>query len=230
LFGTLAGNTREIIQKITVDLPKKHGRGGQSALRFSRLRVEARHNYVRKVAELAVQIFIKNDQINVSGLVLAGSADFKNVLSQSDLFDQRLATKVITIVDVSYGGEQGFNEAINLAGETLSNVKFVQEKKLIQKYFTEISQDSGKYCFGVEDSFKALELGAVETLIIYENLEANRYTFKVPSTGEEVTKILDKKAEEKPENFIDAESGTALEVIEKIPLVEWVCNLTNVAC
>jgi hypothetical protein len=32
-----------------VDLPKKHGRGGQSALRFARLRLEKRHNYVRKV-------------------------------------------------------------------------------------------------------------------------------------------------------------------------------------
>jgi peptide subunit release factor 1 (eRF1) len=32
-----------------VDLPKKHGRGGQSALRFARLRMEKRHNYVRKV-------------------------------------------------------------------------------------------------------------------------------------------------------------------------------------
>ncbi|KAH0830359.1 eukaryotic peptide chain release factor subunit [Lanmaoa asiatica] len=60
LFGTLAGNTREVIHKFTVDLPKKHGRGGQSALRFSRLRDEKRHNYVRKVAELAVQHFITN--------------------------------------------------------------------------------------------------------------------------------------------------------------------------
>ena len=31
-------------------LPKKHGRGGQSALRFARLRLEKRHNYVTKVA------------------------------------------------------------------------------------------------------------------------------------------------------------------------------------
>ena len=28
--------------------PEKHGRGGQSALRFARLRLEKRHNYVRK--------------------------------------------------------------------------------------------------------------------------------------------------------------------------------------
>lgn len=110
LFGTLAGNTREVIHKFTVDLPKKHGRGGQSALRFSRLRDEKRHNYVRKVAELAVQHFITSDKVNVTGLVLAGSADFKTELSQSDMFDPRLANKVIKVVDVSYGGENGFNQ------------------------------------------------------------------------------------------------------------------------
>ena len=38
-----------MLHKFTVDLPKKHGRGGQSALRFARLRMEKRHNYVRKV-------------------------------------------------------------------------------------------------------------------------------------------------------------------------------------
>jgi len=44
---------------------------------------------------------------------------------------QRLQTKVIKIVDVSYGGENGFNQAIELASEALGNVKFIQEKKLI---------------------------------------------------------------------------------------------------
>jgi hypothetical protein len=56
-------------------------------LRFARLRMEKRHNYVRKVAETAVQMFITNDKVNCAGLVLAGSADFKNELSQSDMFD-----------------------------------------------------------------------------------------------------------------------------------------------
>ena len=63
------------------------GRGGQSALRFARLRMEKRHNYVRKVAEVAVQLFITNDRPNCSGFILAGSADFKTELSQSDMFD-----------------------------------------------------------------------------------------------------------------------------------------------
>ena len=37
------------------------------------------------------------------------------------------------LVDVSYGGENGFNQAIELSAEVLSNVKFIQEKKLIGK-------------------------------------------------------------------------------------------------
>lgn len=92
LFGTLQGNTRDVLHKFTVDLPKKHGRGGQSALRFARLRMEKRHNYVRKVAEVATQLFVTNDKPNISGLILAGSADFKTELSQSDMFDQKRQT------------------------------------------------------------------------------------------------------------------------------------------
>merc|ERR1712012_683137 len=109
LFGTLQGNTRDVLHKFTVDLPKKHGRGGQSALRFARLRLEKRHNYVRKVAELATQLFVTDGcRPNVQGLVLAGSADFKSELMRSDLFDMRLSKIVIKMVDVSYGGENGF--------------------------------------------------------------------------------------------------------------------------
>jgi peptide chain release factor subunit 1 len=107
LFGTLSGNTRTVLHKFAVDLPKKHGRGGQSALRFARLRMEKRHNYLRKVAELSTQLFISNDRTppsapslspppalglcltlcsfslfpagpNIAGLVLAGSAEFKS--------------------------------------------------------------------------------------------------------------------------------------------------------
>ena len=49
--------------------------------------MEKRHNYVRKVAEVAVTLFISQDKPNCAGLVLAGSADFKTELSQSDMFD-----------------------------------------------------------------------------------------------------------------------------------------------
>ena len=224
LFGTLSGNTREVLQKLSVDLPKKHGRGGQSALRFARLREEKRHNYVRKIAELAVQNFITNDKINVAGLILAGSADFKNDLNQSDLFDRRLQSKVIKVVDVSYGGENGFNQAIELASETLSNVKFVQEKKLIGKYFEEISQDTGRICYGVDDTLKALELGAVEVLIVYENLEMNRWLLKTASGSEVAIYTTKQQEENQRELFVDKETGLEMEVVEQSSFLEWLAE------
>lgn len=224
LFGTLQGNTREVLHKFNVDLPKKHGRGGQSALRFARLRMEKRHNYVRKVAETAVQLFISNDKPNIAGLVLAGSADFKTELSQSDMFDPRLQGKVIKLVDVSYGGENGFNQAIELAAESLANVKFIQEKKLIAKYFEEISQDTGKYCFGVVDTLKALECGAVEILICWENLDLVRYVLKNHQSGEETILHLTPEQEKDKTHFTDKTTGVELELVDSMPLLEWLAN------
>ncbi|KAK3047127.1 translation termination factor eRF1 [Extremus antarcticus] len=223
LFGTLSGNTRDVVHKFSVDLPKKHGRGGQSALRFARLREEKRHNYVRKVAELAVQNFISNDKVNVVGLILAGSADFKNDLNQSDMFDQRLVAKVIKIVDVSYGGENGFNQAIELSSETLSNVKFIQEKKLINKYFDEISQDSGKVCYGIDDTLKALEAGAAETLIVFENLEMTRWELK-NSEGGQIILHTNKAQELDRSLFMDKETGQEMDVVDQQPFLEWLAE------
>jgi len=224
LFGTLCGNTRDVLHKFTVDLPKKHGRGGQSALRFARLRMEKRHNYIRKVAETAVQLFISNDRPDIEGMILAGTADFKTELSQSDMFDPRLQTKVLKIVDVSYGGENGFNQAIELASEVLSNVKFIQEKKLIGKYFNEISQDTGKFCFGVQDTLKALEMGAIETLIVWENLDITRYVLKNNAKDELVTLNLTPYQEKDKTLFVDQDTGVELELADKCALLEWLAN------
>ena len=140
LWGTLQGNNREVLHRLSVDLPKKHGRGGQSAQRFGRIRMEKRHNYLRKVAETTQQLFIDTatSRPSVAGLVLAGSAEFKNDLVTSDLFDVRLKPLVVAVVDVSYGGDNGFNQAVELASESLANVKFVQERKLINAFFEQI--------------------------------------------------------------------------------------------
>jgi len=224
LFGTLSGNTREIIHKVSVELPKKHGRGGQSAMRFARLRLEKRHNYVVKIAELANQLYLSNDRINVTGLILAGSADFKNVLSANDVFDARLQVKILQIVDIAYGGENGFNQAIELSAPVLGNVKFIQEKKILNEYFERIAQDLGTYCFGIDDTLKALEMGAVETLLCWEDLPMQRVVLLNSQTSVEVVKLLTEEQLEDDSNFKDAETGGDLEIKEKKTLVEWLCE------
>jgi peptide chain release factor subunit 1 len=224
LYGTVCGNHREVLHKFSVELPKKHGRGGQSAQRFGRIRMEKRLAYMKKVSELATQQFITADRPNVAGIILAGSAEFKSQLVAAELLDGRLAEIVISTVDVSYGGENGFNQAIELAAETLANVKFVAEKKLINSYFDEIAKDTGKYCFGVRDVMHALEMSAVETLILWEDLPEIRYELRNPSTGTLSHLILRPGQERDRSMFQDAETGVDLDVVDQMPLVEWLAN------
>ena len=114
----------------------------------------------------------------------------------------------------------------------------MQEKKLIQKYFDEISQDTGKYCFGIDDTLKALELGAVETLIVWENLDITRYVLRNAAGGtstahayfrptygvltEEIVVHVNKEQEKDREKFIDKSTGLEMEkVCEPQSLLEW---------
>lgn len=62
-------------------------------------------------------------------------------------------------------------------------------------------QDTGKYGFGVNDTLQLMEMSAVETLIVWENLDIDRLVLKNTSSGDEVIKFLNKEQQQKPESF-----------------------------
>jgi len=183
MYATLQGAAKDILHKFTVELPKKHRRGGQSSVRFARIRVEKRHNYLRKVCEEATRVFIQNDKAIISGLILAGSADFKNDLMNSDMFDPRLQIKVCKVLDVCYGGENGLNQAIEMAQEVIQGIKFAHEKKIVSKFFEEITLDTSKFVFGLKETMRAAEMGAIDQFLVYENMNILRVTLKNKETG-----------------------------------------------
>ena len=201
-------------------MPKKHGRGGQSKNRFARIRQEKRHNYLRKVAELATGIFISNDRPNIKGLVLGGSAEFKDVLFDSDLFDPRLKKVVIKIVDIQYSGDIGFNQAIDQTFDILSNVKLVQEKKLLTKFFDEIAKDTYMYCFGIHDTMKCLEMGAIDTIILWEDLDV--ITYEVYESSENDNPVLYHLTPKEADNATFRSNKNAQ--VKEYPFVEWMTN------
>jgi peptide chain release factor subunit 1 len=135
-----------------------------------------------------------------------------------------LKNKVVQVIDVSYGGENGLNEAITLASEALNNVKFVAEKKLVSKFFEQIALDTGMIVFGIDDTIKALELSALETIMLYEDIEAHRYVLKHPIKGDTKVLILTPLLEKNSKVFGDAETQVSYEVVEREPLAEWICN------
>ena len=222
LFGLLQGNTKIILNQFKVNLPKKHSKGGQSANRFSRLVTESRHNYLRKVGEGLTKAFITNDVPNVKGLILAGSAEFKNKLQKSDLFDPRLAPIVMKVVDISYGGELGFNQAIELSQDALKNVKFIHEKKILEKFYEEIAKDSGKYVFGIKDTMEAIENGVVDILIIWENIDFIRLTLKDNKNQIRVETVSSRKVI--GQKYKPDDSDVEYEIVENISLSEWLLD------
>lgn len=58
---------------------------------------------------------------------MGGYADFKTMVFENNTFDIRLKPIVIKILDLSYGGDKGFNQAITMSKDTLKNVRLVQE-------------------------------------------------------------------------------------------------------
>jgi peptide chain release factor subunit 1 len=221
LLATVQGNQKEILQRLQVQLPKKHGRGGQSALRFARIREEKRANYVRKVCEMCTQAFISNDVPNVKGLFLAGSAQLKVNVIESDIFDSRLSKVVMGMLDVSYGQDNGLNQAIEQAKDAMGSVRFIQEKKVVSKFFEQISLDTGLFVFGVQDTMKALEVGALECLLLYEEMAVKRFEVHNPTKGETRIHYLTETQEKDNKYFTDAETGAELDIVSIEPLSEW---------
>jgi peptide chain release factor subunit 1 len=67
--------------------------------------------------------------------------------------------------------------------------------------------------FGVEDTMKALELGALETMLLFENIEVMRYEIKNPVQNETKIFLLNAIQEKDPKYFKDQETGQDCEVM-----------------
>ena len=109
-----------------------------------------------------------------------------------------------------------------MAADSLLNVKFIREKKLLSQYFGEIAKDSQRFCYGVKDTLAALESGAVEELIVWESLDIARLVVKNKESGVEKVAYLTEKQERDPAMF--KEDGVELEVVDRISLLEWLAN------
>jgi len=92
---------------------------------------------------------------------------------------------------------------------------------LISRFFDEIAQDSGKVCYGLSETFYALENGAIDTLIIWENLEIFRVVV-AKGTDEKVLYLTQAQIEES--SYLKDEDGRDLESKENDLLVDWLAE------
>eukprot|EP01118_Nematostelium_gracile_P019266 TRINITY_DN8878_c0_g1_i1.p1 TRINITY_DN8878_c0_g1~~TRINITY_DN8878_c0_g1_i1.p1 ORF type:complete len:307 (+),score=99.59 TRINITY_DN8878_c0_g1_i1:274-1194(+) len=216
LISLVRGDSHKELYRYQADLPRKHNKGGQSALRFARLRTAARKVYLDKVAEAVVGQFIDPEtcQVNVSGVVLAGSAEFKDDLNNPKVIDPRIYAKIVGVVDVAYGSLQGLHQAIELASPMLKGVSMVQQRKIFSQFFTELDRDTGKACFGTQETISCLEAGAVHTLLVWDKCDILRLRIRNENQQEEVVYIRQK----------DLSANRFKEVIESDLMVDWMMD------
>lgn len=168
-FALLRGNHMTFLRKLHSFVPGKHGKGGQSQRRIQRGTEILAKDHLRRVGEAASEIFLEIPDLK--GIVFGGPSLAKDNFIRGDFIDFRLRDKIMGSVDTGYTGEQGIRELMEKSGEILKDVRYLEEKKLVQTFMRELGKDTGLVAYGHKEVMKAMELGAVKTLLISEELD-----------------------------------------------------------
>jgi peptide chain release factor subunit 1 len=180
-LATLQGRRLEIVREMSSGVPGKTRAGGQSARRYERLREMRLQEYFTRVGEHANEVFLPIE--NLKGLILAGPGPTKYDFEKGDYLNYMLKNKIIDVVDTAYVEEQGVKEVVEKAPEVMRKVRYIEERKIMQQFLYEVGHDTGKITYGEGDVRRALESGAVNTLLLSEGLDMSRVTVKCSACG-----------------------------------------------
>jgi len=175
-IATLQGKRLEIVRGLTSGVPGKTRAGGQSARRYERLREMRLQEYFTRVGQHANEIFLPIETLK--GLIIAGPGPTKYDFEKGEYLNYVLKNKIIDTIDTAYVEEQGVKEVVDKAPEIMRKVRYIEEKQIIQQFLYEVGHDTGMITYGEAEVRKALEAGAVRTLLISENIDLLRVTVK----------------------------------------------------
>jgi len=182
-LATLQGRRLEIVREMTSGVPGKTRAGGQSARRYERLREMRLQEYFTRVGEHANATFLPIE--NLKGLIIAGPGPTKHDFEKGDYLNYMLKEKVIDLIDTAYVEEQGVKEVVDKAPEIMRKIRYVEEKHIMQQFLYEIGHDTGMATYGEEDVRRALEAGAVRTLLLSEGIDIIQVKVKCNACGYE---------------------------------------------
>ena len=196
-IGILRGTRIEVLDEFEGFVPGKHMMGGQSQRRIDRIIEEMYENFLKEVGEKANSLLLPIFETGkLKGILIGGPGYAKKDFYEADYLDYRLKKIVLTpLIDVAYQGEAGLREMVMKAEELLKNQKFVEVTKLIEEIKYHLAKDDGLVVYGLEEIRKALQMGAVDSLIVYDEpnkdleslaQEAEKFGTKVYVIGDEV--------------------------------------------
>jgi peptide chain release factor subunit 1 len=180
-IATLQGKRLDIVRQMYSGVTGKTRAGGQSARRYERLRDMQLNEYFTRVGKHADEIFLPIE--NLKGIILAGPGPTKFDFEKGDHLNYQLKNKIIERVDTAYVEEQGVKEVVEKAPEIMRKVRYIEEKQIMQKFLYEVGHDTGMITYGEVEVRRALEAGAVRTLLLSESVDFSRVTVKCSACG-----------------------------------------------
>lgn len=191
-IGLLRGKRIQVVKNFPSLVPSKHGKGGQSAQRFERLIEIAAHEFYVKVADISTDAFLEEDDLK--GILVGGPGPTKDYFVEKNYLHHELQKKVIDTFDTGYTDEYGLRELVEKAQSKLQDMDLMREKRLIQRLLQEIrKEDGGLSAYGEDQVREALEMGAVDTLLLSEGLRKDRVVIDCPNCGWKGRVTLDKR-------------------------------------
>ncbi len=221
--GLLRGKRIEVLKNMQSQVPSKHRMGGQSARRFERLIEIAAHEWYEKVANVMTDAFVSRPEIK--GIIIGGPGYTKEYFATQDYIHHELKKKILEpYLDTGYTDEYGLRELVEKARSILSDLDLMREKTLVQKLLDEIRKEEGGLAAYGEDQVRhALELGAVDTLLVSEGLRKLRLRLRCANGDWEGERTV---ADEATLPRCPQDEG-ALTVVEKRDIVEEFSTLAS---
>jgi peptide subunit release factor 1 (eRF1)/intein/homing endonuclease len=146
-----------------------------SAQRYERVREGLINDWYKIIAENVRNYLSK---FILKGIILGGPGPAKNDFYDGNYLLTDLKKQVLGIKNVGYTDEQGLEELVERSQDVLAEAAIAKEKALLQKFFEELRKESGLVTYGKNNVEKALELGAVEIILLNEGLEDKALTEK----------------------------------------------------
>ena len=175
-WGLLHNDKIEVLKETGSGVAGKHRQGGQSAKRFQKLREMELQYYFNRVAHITREYFI--DIYPIKGLIISGPGPTKEDFINNSYLEYRLQDMIISTIDASYSGAEGIREAFAKSSEILSDFRMVEEKKIIEKLFQQINNNTGLGSYGLKEVLEMLKNNIADTIIITDDIELYRLEIK----------------------------------------------------
>jgi peptide subunit release factor 1 (eRF1) len=140
-----------------------------SAARYSRIRDNMAKEFFRKIANVMKEEFFSLK--GLSGILVGGPGPTKEDFLKEGELVTALKEKVLAVKDVGYADEHGLELLVGVSGDVLLEQEIYHEKKVLEHFFNMLGKEKDKTAYKEEDIEKALNYGAVDTLLLSKKLK-----------------------------------------------------------